>query len=353
MGLVMKLLFLNFKFTLIFVVIIFQQTNCLFSQNDLRNNKVANTEINYIKYINQFPPTDKGKSSNLLEKVTDLIIGKKEIPLLIKPMSVIAINPDSFFILDQGNGLVFQIQNQEGEIPKLFKKKNEKMTSLVGICSIPSKEILVTDSKLNKIFLISADKKTIQVFNDSLKLNQPTGIAYSNTTKELWVVETNAHQISILDKKGNLKKIVGQRGTEKGEFNFPTYISIDKKGNAYIVDAMNFRIQIFDKLGNFISTFGEIGDATGYFSRPKGIAIDTTGNIYVVDALFNTVQIFDNAGNFLYQFGKQGHNKEEFWMPTGIFIDNNDYIYVADSYNARVQIFQHIYEKGNEKSIKN
>ncbi|NVO01264.1 MAG: 6-bladed beta-propeller [Bacteroidetes bacterium] len=330
-----------------------QLQNIAYAQNDLGKDNFQNGDINYVKYINQFPSIDKGKSSNFFEKVTDFIIGEKETPLLIKPMSVIAINPDSFQILDQGNGLVFQIQNQESEIPKFFKKRKDKLTSLVGICENSTKDVLITDSKLNKIFKISADKKSITILNDSLKLNQPTGISFSNTTKEIWVVETGAHQISILDENGNLKKTIGKRGTQNSEFNFPTYLSFDKKGNAYVVDAMNFRIQIFDKSGNFVSTFGEIGDATGYFSRPKGIAIDSTGNIYIVDALFNTVQIFDNTGAFLYQFGKQGQNKEEFWMPTGIFIDKKDYIYVADSYNARVQIFQHVYEKGNEKSIKN
>jgi len=85
--------------------------------------------------------------------------------------------------------------------------------------------------------------------------------------------ETGAHRISVLNRKGEIIKRTGSRGNGPGEFNFPTFIWIDKLGNAYVVDSMNFRIQIFNKNGEFVSAFGEIGDATGYFARPKGIAI--------------------------------------------------------------------------------
>ncbi|MEI6575398.1 MAG: 6-bladed beta-propeller [Bacteroidota bacterium] len=301
----------------------------------------AYSQTKDIRWLSQFPPAlnDK-KQKSLAKRITEFVVGKKEEIQLIKPMAVFASNPDTFLLLDQGIGALLEVQGKKIEYPHSLRKKFINMNSLIGICETPGRAILFTDSKRNKIFEISTDRKELVSLNDSLQLQQPTGIAWSTLNNEIWVVETAAHRIAILDKQGKRIKTIGKRGTGPGEFNFPTYLTIDKDGNAYVIDAMNFRVQIFNKAGDFISAFGESGDASGYFSRPKGIALDSYGNIYVVDALFHTVQIFDHSGKFLFRFGEQGQGKEEFWMPTGIFIDKNNYIYISDSYNARVQIFK-------------
>lgn len=257
-----------------------------------------------------------------------------------RPVSVVAATPADFMVFDQGSETIFQVQKNKVEIPRPVKKKENYFTSLVGSCALPGNDILFTDSRLNDVFRLSADRKKLDIFNDTQHLQQPTGIAYSAVNDEVWVVETGAHRITVFNAKGERVKTIGSRGDEKGQFNFPTAICIDKNGDAYVIDALNFRVQIFDRNGTFISMFGEAGDATGSFARPKGIATDSYGNIYITDALFHVVQIFDRAGNFLYSFGKQGREKEDFWMPSGIYIDSKNYIYIADSYNSRVQIFQ-------------
>ncbi|MCX6268382.1 MAG: 6-bladed beta-propeller, partial [Bacteroidetes bacterium] len=233
---------------------------------------------------------------------------------------------------------IFQVQNDVGDIPHYLQKSDLKFSSLVGMCSNTFSEILFTDSFRKKVYRISPGKKKLQVLNDSLKLDQPTGIAYSELRGEIWVVETNAHRIAVLNGRGEIIKHIGSRGTKAGEFNYPTHIWIDKSGLVYVVDAMNFRIQVFNDSGEVVSVFGEPGDASGYFARPKGIATDSHGNIYLVDALFHVVQVFNIQGKFLYTLGRQGHGEGEFWMPSGIFIDKDNFVYIADSYNSRIQV---------------
>lgn len=304
----------------------------------------------YIDWVSQFPagPAEKVAPS-FTQRITNFFFGKKEL-VLSKPVSVLAENSDNIWVLDQGNGTIVQINSIHGDLKQLQNKKlvsgvglssdEINFTSLVGICSLPSGELLFTDSRQNKIFHISPDKKQIRILNDSLFLQQPTGIAYSKKNKEIWVVETKAHRISVLNNKGERLRTIGGRGVAAGEFNYPTYIWIDGDGNVYVVDAMNFRVQVFDKNGAFVSMFGEVGDASGYMASPKGIATDSYGNIYLADALFHTVQIFDKNGNYLHKFGEQGRDKRQFWMPSGIYIDASDQVYVADSYNSRIQVFQ-------------
>lgn len=282
-------------------------------------------------------PSEKGAdSTSLFDKVGELIFGKDMDVVPVKPISVFAKSPEAFWVLDQGIGSLLEINKLEGKIPKSFK---HKYTSLVGLCATQDNELLFTDSGLDKILSFGLNDGKLSEWAENVELVQPTGIAYSPLTEEIWVVETAAHRISVLNSKGEFIRRIGKRGIEQGEFNYPTFIWIDKSGKIYIVDAMNFRIQILDSEGKVISLFGQAGDATGYFSRPKGIATDSSGNIYIVDALFNAVQIFDQKGNFLYTFGQQGREPGRFWMPTGIFIDDQDYIYISDSYNSRIQIF--------------
>lgn len=313
---------------------------CISNLRSQNNLPITNKHEKIIRWIDQFPSSEKFEEKEGIKgKVINFIFGKDK-HIISKPFNLLASNPQSYWVLDQGTGKINQIRNNSFENNKFLNKAFNGYTSLVGICALDENNLLFTDSHLPYIYQVDLKKKKVISINDSLSLNRPTGIAYSKLKKEIWVVETGANRILVLNYKGEVKKIIGKRGSGQGEFNYPTFIWIDKEGSVYIVDAMNFRIQIFNKNGEFVSMFGKNGDATGYFASPKGIATDSYGNIYIADALFHVVQIFDKKGNYLYAFGEQGKEKGQFWMPTGIYIDNENYIYVADSYNSRIQIFQ-------------
>lgn len=310
------------------------------AQNSGQNRISKQDDTPHIEWVSCWPSgADSYQSRRFKDQINSFLFGIKT-PVLSNPVSVLANDPNDFWILDQGNMLVFEVKEGVGDIPHSVLKTDFKLTSLVGICAGSNSSILFTDSKAQKVFRYSPDEKKLNTLNDTLVLQQPTGIAYSNERKEIWVVETKAHRISVLNEKGELVKRIGKRGNSPGEFNYPTHIWIDKKGNVFITDAMNFRIQVLNSNGDVISIFGQAGDSTGHFASPKGVATDSFSNIYVVDALFHVVQVFDINGKFLYKFGTQGHGNAEFWMPSGIFIDDQDYIYVADTYNSRVQIFK-------------
>ncbi len=329
-------------FCLILVFLVLSSFYFVFAQD----NKYSDAP--YVRWVSQYPSKEKVETK-FSKRIGRILFGKEEF-VLSKPFNVLAQNPNEFWVLDQGSGVIVKIKDKSIQTPKFIYKHLKGFSSLVGICMSPDGSIFFTDSHLKSVYKIDFNKKKILSISKTLDLNQPTGIAYSKENNQLWVVETGAHRISVLNAdNGQLIKKIGGRGTVNGTFNFPTFIWIDDQGYVYIVDSMNFRIQIFSSQGEFISTFGQIGDASGYMARPKGIATDTFGNIYITDALFHVVQVFDQDGNFLYRFGEQGKGKAQFWMPTGIYIDEQNYIYVADSYNTRVQIFQLVNGKALNK----
>lgn len=298
----------------------------------------AQTDMGYgVKWVAAYPEDKAGKQMNFGDRVSRLVLGKKA-QEVIKPFSIHAIDPLHFWILDQGAGGVCEVQDGRGTFVRSLKKSGLTYPSLVGLCRTKEGDLLFSDSRLNRV-LMSRGGET-RIFGDSLALQQPTGLACDPGSGNIWIVETAAHRISQFDREGLLVSRFGERGTEPGCFNFPTFIWIDSWGKVYVVDSMNHRIQMFNSQGDFLGAFGEVGDASGYMARPKGVATDSRGHIYVADALFHVVQIFDERGRFLHSFGNQGQGRGEFWMPTGIYIDEQDHIYVADSYNARIQIFK-------------
>lgn len=327
-------------FNYLFKIVVVSLFLSFVAGSGLGQDTIQNNDYPYVRWVSRFPkPKSEKKRQGLFKQVGKFFFGKPPV-VIHKPISVLAKNPDTLWVLDQGNKSILQLTNDLLEIPSFIAKGEHSFTSLVGFSFFSEKEFLFTDSRLNQIYLLNLEKEELRTLNDSLKLEQPTGIAYSGITQEIWVVETAAHRISILNEAGEVLKTIGKRGNAAGEFNFPTHIWIDQSGDAYVVDAMNFRVQIFDKKGKYLTSIGRIGDATGSFTRPKGIATDTFGNIYIADALLHVVQIFDREGNYLYRFGNQGHGDGEFWMPIGLYIDDENYIYVADSYNSRIQVFQ-------------
>ena len=300
---------------------------------------VVQHETEYVQWMKEFPSKGKDRAKKSLKKrFGELIFGKKG-RVLDKPVSVVAESPDKYWIIDQKNGTIVFVEENKGEELKIKTTDDQFLSSMVGICILPERGLLFSDSRLNEVFFLENGSPGLSPIADSIDWHRPTGIAHSVVKDEIWVVETAAHRISIVNLKGELKRVIGKRGNGPGDFNFPTHIWIDSQGDAYIVDALNFRIQIFDKNGEFINMFGESGDGTGSLARPKGIATDSFGNIYVVDALFHVVQIFNRSGRLLYYFGSQGRNKGEFWMPSGIYIDHKDNIFVSDTYNSRIQVF--------------
>jgi DNA-binding beta-propeller fold protein YncE len=291
-------------------------------------------------WVGQFSSSkDFASADKFSQKVIDFIFGDTE-NRLMRPVALVARDTTKFWILDQGAKSLLKIDKNENDFQSIENQDPSSFPSLVAITKGPRNKFYFTDSQLNKIFILGTQSALIKVLNDSLILDQPTGIAYSAREKELWVSETGKHRLVVMDETGKIKKTIGKRGKEPGEFNFPTLIWIDKNGMVFVVDAMNFRVQVLDRFGKTISVFGQAGDGSGNFASPKGIAVDSKGNIFVVDALFHTVQVFDMEGNYLSRFGVQGRKESEFWMPTGIYIDENDYIYVSDSYNGRIQIFK-------------
>ena len=276
----------------------------------------------------------------------DIILGENILSSFSKPNGVHADREGRIYITDTGFGMVMIFDQKEKAPVTLEAGGRSPFIKPVGVTTDPMGNIYVSDTANDKILVFDKERNFVKGLGMKDEFKQPAGITVDPAGKRLYVVDTHKNQIAVLDlESGDVVMTIGKRGREEGEFNFPSHIAVDPKGNLYVVDTMNGRVQVFDPSGRFMRSFGKLGDGPGMFARPKGIALDSEGHIYVIDAAFNNVQIFNSEGQILMAFGGFGEGRGQQILPAGLSIDSEDRIYLIDQWNARVNVYEYMGEK--------
>ena len=170
----------------------------------------------------------------------------------------------------------------------------------------------------------------------------------------------------------------GGKGTEDGEFDSPTGIAVDNKGNFFVADTGNGRIEKFSPNGSFVTGIGQFETPNGItidregniyvaeigskhrvqklapdgkliaewkgadlgFYGPRRIAIGPADSVYVVDQGHNRIIKFSSDGQVLASWGSSGTGDGQFNDPTSVAVDTKtNRVYVADPRNRRIETF--------------
>lgn len=288
-------------------------------------------------------PQELGLKKSFWQWLGDVVFGDDE-TRMVRPMDVVTVDSQLIYVADPGVRGIHRFDMRDNSYQLIQGENGLELPSPVALATDGKGNVYFSDSRLAQLFVIRKASEYAQVVELDTAVQQPTGLAVNEVNGDIYLVDTAQHQVLIFNQSGKLKKRFGQRGTNMGEFNYPTLIW-KNKNTLYITDSLNFRIQAFNLSGKYQSSFGEAGQSSGNQSRPKGVAVDSAGHVYVVDALLNNVQLFDAEGQFLMTIGEQGQKPGQFWLPSGIHISAQQKIYVADSYNRRVQVFSYIGKK--------
>lgn len=232
------------------------------------------------------------------------------------------------------------------------KKKSHKvlrgpsrlpLKSPIGVDSDAAGNIYATDSASGRIFVFDREGRFTRFIGEMKSegyFKRPTGLAIDRTARELYLTDTLDHSVHVVSTSGTIERSWGRRGSQPGEFNFPTAVAL-ADNRVFVLDSMNFRIQVFTPDGKYIGGFGHAANEPGGFFRPKGLAIDASNQlVLVVDAMFEAVQAFTYEGRLVWAFGHGGAGPGEFRLPAGICVHPDGRLLVADSYNGRIQSFR-------------
>jgi DNA-binding beta-propeller fold protein YncE len=301
-----------------------------------------------IKWLAQWSDkNDFGKS-----QILTFLVGEERAEKLRRPEGIVVDSAGNIYVADSELHIIF-VFDQEHRTLRFLGFGTLKVP--VGLAIDNKRGILfVSDAGVRRVFGLDKNSgNLVMTIGLADEFISPSGMAYDDERGKLYVSDTRNHVIKVFDKDGRLLSTMGKRGDGDGEFNFPSFLAVDKNGWLYVVDSFNFRIQIFDADGKFITKFGKLGDSSGYLARPNGIGVDSDGHIYVVDASFNNFQIFNQEGRLLLWIGGAGKKPGQFYLPSGMYIDKNDKIYVSDTFNRRVQVFQYLKENMPAKTADN
>jgi DNA-binding beta-propeller fold protein YncE len=301
-----------------------------------------------IRYVTSYRGANDFDSKKKPSGWKTLVFGQDsaapEVPdTLVKPYGVATGSDGRVYVSDTASRRVFVFDAERRTVTFLGDRQPAKLAKPTGIAVDASGTVFVADATHNRIFGFAPTGALAIAIGRDGDLESPAGMAIDADRQLLYVADSKKHQVfcySTAD--GSAVRTIGRRGSEPGEFNFPTNVSVDKEGRLYVTDTLNFRIQSFDAEGRPLGAFGTLGDTPGSLNRPKGIGVDDEGHVYVADTSFNNFQIFDREGQLLLYVGSVGSGPGEFFLPAGLFVDQRNRVYVVDQGNARVQVFQYL-----------
>lgn len=118
----------------------------------------------------------------------------------------------------------------------------------------------------------------------------------------------------------------------------PGMIATDGAGRIYVPVRNSGVVQLYDNKRNGHRPLANIG--TGLIQDPISVSVDIRGNTYVVDAARSVVLLFGpyiTGSNYLGTVGGPGSALGQFGSPQQIASDADPRIYIAESGNGRVQ----------------
>lgn len=146
--------------------------------------------------------------------------------------------------------------------------------------------------------------------------------------------------IQSLDRDGNFIRSWRLPESKSG---LPCGLSIDNDGNLLVADTHYFRVLTYTIEGQLLekkTIGGTSGLKPGQFGFVTDVLQDPDNNYFVSEyGDYDRIQKFTGDGTFLYQWGGHGESKGEFLRPQSIGLDDNQHLWVADACNHRIQVF--------------
>lgn len=120
------------------------------------------------------------------------------------------------------------------------------------------------------------------------------GIATDPNNGNVYVADTGNSRIVALTPEGKVRWLLGAPADDPNSsvFGLPKGIAVADDGRIFISDTFAHKVRIIDSEGKLLSASGERGTVGAQFSFPEGIAITPSYRMYLVDRQNNRLQIW-------------------------------------------------------------
>ncbi len=152
------------------------------------------------------------------------------------------------------------------------------------------------------------------------EFNCPRGIAVAGD--QVFVCDQGNHRVQVLTTELEPVKQIGSYGSSNGHFNQSEDVAVENEQMVCVTDYHNHRVQVLTMDGQFIRSIGKKGSGQGDLSGPRGVCV--TGFVYTVEDNNMRVSVFTKDGGFVTSFGI-GHVTD----PCGVAVDSDGFVYVC------------------------
>ena len=254
-----------------------------------------------------------------------------------------------------------------------------KFSRLTDVTIGPNDEVIISDWDNGCVIMLDNKLNLLKVIGQGSgyrKLVNPEAVAVTGDI--IAISDEGSHQVKKYSLQGELLSVIGGHGIGNGQFSHPRGLAFNNNKLLYVIDCNNYRVQVFQQDDTFAFAFGNKGSNPGQFQFPTKISIDPYNNVLVTDYIANHINIYSQWGQFqqaikiqapwaitisptgylitshygddnkirvwsptyqlINQFGKRGFNQGEFIGIRRMAIDSRGIIYVAEAENRRLQI---------------
>jgi sugar lactone lactonase YvrE len=156
------------------------------------------------------------------------------------------------------------------------------------------------------------------------------------------VYATDAYQIVVFSREGEVLDQWGRPGFGPGDLDHPNGIAVGDDGTVYVSDSNHNRVTAFSPDGKVLWQVGEISGGISdrtmrEIDLPRGIAVMKDGSILVTDSFGFELLRISKSGEILGRYGERGVAPAQFNFTNDVEVLRN-FIVVADKENGRVQM---------------
>lgn len=222
--------------------------------------------------------------------------------------------------------------------------------------SVPGYEIRTpagtvrTLPSLNQISVIAHGAEEPTILETGIPTRSPSGIAFSDAY--VWVADTGNRRILRWDIREGIVEPGSATALETPPLLRPVGLASDGD-RLFVADSWADQILVLDEDGNLERTIGQHGYQQGFLSGPVGLLLHDE-LLFVADSRNSRVQAFDpDSGDFVYEWGLHVIRPHEgagrLHYPTKLLpSDDGEMIGVTEPWEDRVQWFR---QAGQDETV--
>ncbi|XP_035698592.1 tripartite motif-containing protein 2-like [Branchiostoma floridae] len=189
----------------------------------------------------------------------------------------------NLYVTSYGTDYGVRKYSKEGELLATFNP--EFLRHPLGVAVLQDGRMVVADKQQKSCLLLQPDGSLIRDIGKG-QLQDPWFIAADQSRGLIFVTDNRAHKVVVFDLDGNLKFSFGKRGTNQGELNGPTGVTLDRAGNVIVANKADGRVQVFGPDGTYLRT------VTTTRGAPHGLALTADGYVAVAYYSGHCVELY-------------------------------------------------------------